>query len=73
MVKINSKDNEEQKPIHLENNDKTCQFFFACFLWQMIDKYAENLFTVLEDVLFERYSGIGLSWGDSIVVLFLFY
>lgn len=39
----------------------------------MIDKYAENLFTVLEDVLFERYSGIGLSWGDSIVVLFLFY
>lgn len=39
----------------------------------MIYKYAENLFTVLEDVLFERYSGIGLSWGDSIVVLFLFY
>lgn len=39
----------------------------------MIDKYAENLFTVLEDVLFERCSGIGLSWGDSIVVLFLFY
>jgi len=32
MAKINGKDNEEQKPIHLENNDnKTCQFFFACF------------------------------------------
>lgn len=39
----------------------------------MIDKYAENLFTVLEDVLFERCSGIGLGWGDSIVVPFLFY
>ena len=32
MVKINGKDNKEQTPIHLENNDnKTCQFFFAFF------------------------------------------